>query len=123
MASHLDFTSGVAMRPFARTAPSARLQCEALEDRLTPVVAYSLTGVGLGTANLIAFDTNSPSVTTTTPVTNIASGEMLVGIDFRPKNGQLYGLGVSASGLGTVYNISIRNGRASPVAPTGEARP
>jgi hypothetical protein len=116
------------LRP-ARSSPSARLNCEALEDRLTPVAAYSLAGVGVGAANLLAFDTNTPSITTTTQITNIATNEQLVGIDFRPQNGQLYALGVDTvgsgplTGKGTIYNISIRTGRATPIGGTGSVDP
>src|SRR4051812_41405340 len=94
--------------------PICRLRAEALEDRTTPAVAVVLSG-----ANLLAFDTATPAVTTTTAVTNVAAGETLVGIDFRPQNGHLYGLGVNTTGTGTLYDISTRTGRATPVGATG----
>lgn len=107
------------MRSPARSTKSARLGCEALEDRVNPVAAFTLSGVGLGVANLIAFDTASPGVTTTTAITNLASNETLVGIDFRPQNGHLYALGVTntsaTNNTATLYDVSIRTGRATPV--------
>ena len=39
----------------------------------------------------------SPTVANTIAITNLAAGETLVGIDFRPQNGLLYGLGVNAA--------------------------
>ncbi len=107
----------------ARPSRPAALRCEPLEDRVNPVVAYALTGVGNGAANLLAFDTASPSITSTVPVTNLATNERLVGIDFRPQNGHLYALGVTttsaSTNVGTLYDISVRTGRATPVGPTG----
>ncbi|QDU19646.1 DUF4394 domain-containing protein [Urbifossiella limnaea] len=107
----------------ARPSRPAALRCEPLEDRVTPVVAYALTGVGNGTATLLGFDTASPNLTTTVAVTNVSANERLVGIDFRPQNGHLYALGVTTtsagSNTGTLYDISVRTGRATPVGPTG----
>ena len=54
--------------------------------------------VALTTGNqLVTFDTDTPG-TASSPVavTGLQSGESLVGIDFRPNGGQLYGLGNSA---------------------------
>jgi hypothetical protein len=94
----------------------ARLNVEALEDRTTPAVAYALSG-----ANLLAFDTANPTSTTTTAITNIASGETLVGIDFRPQNGFLYGLGVNAmTDTATLYSISTRTGFAAAIGTAGQ---
>lgn len=100
----------------SRSAKSAvRLHCEALEDRLTPVVAYGLSG-----SNLLAFDTATPTMTTTTAITGITAGETLVGVDFRPQNGQLYGLGVNATANNaTLYAISTRTGQAGVVGTAG----
>lgn len=50
------------------------------------------------------------------PITGITAGEVLVGIDVRPQNGQLYGLGVNATAnTGTLYAISERTGFAGVV--------
>lgn len=63
---------------------------------------------------LISFDTTTPG-TTSTPVavTGLGAGETLVGIDFRPQTGQLYGLG-SGSNL---YLLNATTGVASLVGP------
>ncbi len=54
------------------------------------------------------------------PITGLTAGDTLVGIDFRPINGYLYGLGFN-SGAGTVrlYNVSWRTGVATPIGPSG----
>src|SRR4029453_18675372 len=77
----------------------------------TSTVAYALSGT-----NLLALDTSTPSVTQTIPITGLTAGETLVGIDFRPQNGLLYGLGVNATANNaTLYVISTRTGFAGVV--------
>ena len=69
--------------------------------------AYALSG-----SNLIQFDPANPTVGTTTAITGVTAGDVLVGIDFRPINGMLYGLGVNDGvGTATLYAISTRNRR------------
>ena len=52
--------------------------------------------------DLIRFDTDTPgTIQSTTPITNLAGGDTIVGLDFRPATGQLYGLG-SGSRLYTI---------------------
>ncbi len=69
--------------------------------------------------NLLSFGANRPGqVTMRTPVTGLAPGERIVGIDFRPSDlnadavvdvGKLYGVGTS----GAVYQIDPATGAAS----------
>jgi hypothetical protein len=47
------------------------------------------------------------------PITGLAAGERLVGIDTRPANGQLYGVGSSSR----LYAIDPASGAAAPVGP------
>ena len=87
----------------------------ALEDRVNPATAFALSG-----ANLLSFDTASPTIVQTTAVAGVAAGETLVGIDFRPQNGLLYGLGVNATAdTATLYAISPRTGFAGVVSTDG----
>ncbi len=98
-----------------RKPQRTRLNCEQLEDRSVPAVAFALSGT-----NLLSFDTANPATTQTTAISGVNGSEVLVGIDFRPQNGHLYGLGVNAtSNTGTLYNISTRTGFASAVGTTG----
>ena len=74
-------------------------------------LAYALSG-----SLLISFDKLSPSVGTVTTITGVTSGETLVGIDFRPGNALLYGLGVNAAANTlTLYVISVQNGAVAAV--------
>ncbi len=114
------------MRSTRPNKPAVRLNCETLEDRVNPVIAYALTGAGPGIGNLLAFDTASPAITQTVGINGIAAGigaETLVGIDFRPQNGLLYGLGVTPAGAGTLYVISPRTGQATAVGAAGSVTP
>ena len=73
--------------------------------------AYALSG-----SNLVSFDPSNPTVGNTIAITGLTAGETLVGIDFRPQNGLLYGLGVNAANdTATLYVISTRTGVATKV--------
>lgn len=66
----------------------------------------SLVDLGLGAQSLNSFDSSNPAaVTNIGPVTGLEMGESLLGIDFRPATGQLFGLG-SANNLYTVDTVT-----------------
>ncbi|WP_159452310.1 DUF4394 domain-containing protein [Singulisphaera sp. GP187] len=68
-------------------------------------------GVTTGDA-LIRFDTATPgTITSSIPITGLQSGETVLGIDFRPVNGGLYGLGSSSR----IYAINQVTGAATAV--------
>lgn len=71
--------------------------------------------VGLTTDNrLINFDSNSPTAPfTTIAVTGVAANDTLVGIDFRPSNGLLYGIALGVGDAGRVYTINPDSGVAT----------
>ena len=83
------------------------------------------SGHGAGTTyalntsgELIAFDRRAPGqIDSRTAVTGLAPGETLVGVDFRPTTGELYGIG-SASQM---YTLDPATGAATPVAPLTES--
>ncbi|MEO6390501.1 MAG: DUF4394 domain-containing protein, partial [Pyrinomonadaceae bacterium] len=68
---------------------------------------------GLTTSNqLIRFESNNPAaLTLSLGVTGLAGGDVLIGIDFRPANQQLYAL----SNTGNVYVINTVTGVATVV--------
>lgn len=71
----------------------------------------------LGSDRLITFTKNNPGERRSiTPVTGLGAGETLIGIDFRPENGRLYGVTTDATGNGTIYIIRNRNAAATEVA-------
>lgn len=66
---------------------------------------------------LLAFDRGEPGqIDSRATVTGLAPGESLVGVDFRPANGQLYGIGDTSQ----LYTIDPATGAATPVAPLTE---
>src|SRR5262245_62166931 len=79
--------------------------------------AYALSGANL----LVPFNPADPAVPVPPiPVTGLTAGQTLVGIDFRPANGLLYGLGVnSAANTATLYTISALTGVATVVGSIG----
>ncbi len=94
------------------------LAAEQLEARDVPALAYALSGT-----NLVPFDTGNPAgALAPVAITGVAAGETLVGIDFRPQNGFLYGLGVNAAAdTATLYVISTQTGVAAIVGAPGAA--
>nr|WP_314498614.1 DUF4394 domain-containing protein [uncultured Chryseobacterium sp.] len=72
----------------------------------TNVVAYAIDN----TNALQIFDPNKPEPVSK-PITGLQSGENILGIDFRPLNGQLYALGNSSR----IYTINLGTGAATAV--------
>lgn len=98
-------------KPFPKKSASFRPRLVTLEDRTTPTAAFALTAT-----SLIGFDTATPDVQTTTAISGVAATDALVGIDYRPQNGALYGLGFnSAANSLQLYGISGRTGTATPI--------
>lgn len=61
---------------------------------------------------LVAFSASSPlKVVTIGPITGLQPGENILGIDFRPANGVLYGLGSTSR----LYAINTTNGAAAAI--------
>src|SRR5688500_2367786 len=82
---------------------------EALEARIAPAAV-----LGLNEANtLLLFDSTRPGeILATIPVTGLAPSAELVGIDFRPFDGALYG--IARVGLvASLYSINTHSGSAT----------
>lgn len=81
----------------------------------------SLIGLDASGTKLVRFNSASPGILTATlNVAGLQPGQTLVGIDFRPQNAGLYGLGYNpASGTVQLYSINAGNGVATPVGSTG----
>ena len=82
-----------------------------IPDRL-----YALSSDG---SNLLSFDSDSAGTVDATPVTGLANGEALVGIDFRPATGRLYALARGNNILGDfvhLYQLDETTGVATPLA-------
>jgi hypothetical protein len=86
-----------------------------------PAAAQGFRAFVLSNNSLISLDTANPAAAAAPlPITGLSVGDTVVGIDFRPQNGMLYGLGYN-SGVGTVqlYSISWRTGFATVVGASG----
>ena len=83
---------------------------------LAPNEASADTIFGVTTENdLVSFDSSTPgSLITTVPIMGLRAGESIEGIDFRPANGVLYGLGAVGSS-GVVYQFDLITGVATLV--------
>lgn len=76
-----------------------------------PVAALDATGT-----QLIRFYLATPGTTSIVGITGVFAGETLVGIDYRPSTGQLYGLGINATAnTGTLYIIDPHTGAATVI--------
>jgi hypothetical protein len=77
----------------------------------TQPVAYAIDG----NSNLVIFnpekyyDATNLNTIISKPLTGLLAGDSIRGIDFRPLNGQLYGLGKSS----TIYTINLSSGAAA----------
>ncbi|PIF47576.1 uncharacterized protein DUF4394 [Chryseobacterium sp. 52] len=96
----LDLTNG-------KATPIGTLQ-QAIIDLAIPTeaVAYAIDNSN----NLQIFNPNSPMPVSKT-VAGLQTGENILGIDFRPLNGQLYALGSSSR----IYTINLGTGAATAV--------
>jgi uncharacterized repeat protein (TIGR01451 family) len=80
----------------------------------TPVKSASAVEIFVVTQGntLISFDSATPgTISTPIPITGLVASETIEGIDFRPLNGQLYGLGSSSR----LYTIDTATGAATQV--------
>jgi hypothetical protein len=74
-----------------------------------------LTGLTT-TGNLVTFGSAAPgTIVSTVAITGLQSGEVLLGIDRRPANGLLYGLGSNSR----LYTINTTTGAATEVGSPG----
>ncbi|WP_240734820.1 DUF4394 domain-containing protein [Hymenobacter sp. UV11] len=73
----------------------------------TKAVAYGVDADN----NFVTFNPSTPQTQVTKPVTGLQSGERLVGLDMRPLNGQLYGLGST----NRLYTVNLSSGAATVV--------
>lgn len=88
----------------------------ALTALALPVAAAPVTGL-LSDNTLLRFDSSAPGTTTNVAVTGLAAGETLRGIDYRPKDGKLYGVISQADGSGArIVTINRITGATTGVA-------
>ncbi|RAK70533.1 DUF4394 domain-containing protein [Hymenobacter edaphi] len=89
-------------------------------NRTAPAVSGQLL-YGVTTGNsLISFYSGTPGfINSSVAISGITAGQTLVGTDFRPNTGQLFGFGYDATTAGNnsqLYTINLTTGVATPVA-------
>lgn len=73
----------------------------------TNPVAYAVDAAN----NLLIFNPTNTTAPVTKPITGLLTGEMVLGVDFRPLNGQLYALGSTSR----LYTLNLSSGAATAV--------
>jgi hypothetical protein len=99
-------------------ARNKRLSLENLEARDVPATAFALGAfTGANADTLFRFDTDTPdTIQATIPITGLVTGDTIVGIDFRPADGQLYGVGANlAADTVQVYRIEASTGQVTAI--------
>ena len=101
---------GLGVVPFG----AAQAQTPPPAPTATSVPASGVTLYALTTSNkLLRFNAGAPgTIETTVQIGGLQSGEDLVGIDFRPATGQLFGLGSNSR----LYTIDTASGAATAAA-------
>ncbi len=82
---------------------------------------YGIGGTGSVPSSLSLFTFNSTTpgtLTTVGTVSGIASGYSLLGIDFRPSTGQLYGLAYNGTSTAQLYTLNISTAVATAIGGT-----
>jgi hypothetical protein len=83
--------------------------------------SVSIVGLLAPGTGLVRFTSAAPGTTSTVGLSGVAAGETMVGIDFRPQTGQLFGFAVDASAnTGTLYRIDPQTGVATAIGTTGQ---
>lgn len=84
----------------------------AIAGEASALVVYGLTDAN----SLVRFDSASPgTINNTVAVTGLNAGATLLGIDFRPANGQLYGV----SSDSRLYTVNLSSGVATAIGSAG----
>ncbi|MFC4261321.1 DUF4394 domain-containing protein [Ferruginibacter yonginensis] len=74
-------------------------------------VAYATTAMG----GLQVFNPLVANSAVTRTITGLGAGESILGIDFRPVNGQLYGIAATAAGAAKLYTFNLATGAATGI--------
>ena len=82
-----------------------------LTDIIGLAIPTNMVAYGISAGNeLVIFDPSNPEPVVK-DITNLVSGELILGIDFRPLTGQLYALG----SLSNLYSLNASNGEATQI--------
>lgn len=79
-----------------------------VDDEVAPGNAFALDNSG----NLLRFNSAAPgTIVSSTPITGLGAGEIVLGMDFRPADRELYA--VTNGGSGNLYKIDVVTGAAT----------
>jgi hypothetical protein len=82
--------------------------------------AVRFIGLSADGRQLLRFSSANPASAVTVAITGLSTDEALVGVDYRPQTGQLYGLGISdTTHNGTLYLLDPQTGAATIVGTAG----
>lgn len=82
------------------------------QNETTPLIAPTGAFGVDASNNLLRFGTAAPVAVTSLPITGLAAGDSIIGVDFRPADGLLYGLARNGS-TGLIYGIDAATGVAT----------
>ncbi len=77
----------------------------------TQPVAYAISNGGM----FQIFNPTASTAPINKSITGLAAGESILGIDFRPVNGQLYGIAATTAGAAKLYTFNLSTGAAAGV--------
>ena len=111
----VNLTSGAAAMVGAVGGAGNLVSLRGLAAEIGSSVGY--TAYGVTTANqLVSFNTARPNtILSTVAINGLQPGENVLGIDFRPANGQLYALGSTSR----LYRVNVTTGAASQIGAAG----
>lgn len=115
----IDLTTGAAtlVGPIGGGGAGVRGLAIQAEEVAGGVPAVALASGG---PSLVRFNTGDPGAAVSQPITGLTAGESLVGIDWRPQTGRLYGVGVNATAdTATAYVVDPVTGAATVVGTPG----
>ncbi len=110
--THTNFFKNILQKKVVKTF-SILLFAFCLHPSVKAQVVYAISASG----NLITFNAAAPaSILSSMPLTGIAAGQVVEGLDFRPATGQLYALGYRTSnGETQLYTVKTTTGNATPL--------
>lgn len=114
------FTNGGVSRLYTLDTANAATQLVGMLGTAVTDIAIPGDAVAYAVANsqLQIFNPLAKTAVTTRAITGITAGETLAGIDFRPANGQLYGVTLNAAGnFARLYTFNLSTGAATAAGP------
>ncbi|HEV7731856.1 MAG TPA: DUF4394 domain-containing protein [Candidatus Binatia bacterium] len=88
---------------------------------IRPPASLPIVGLTDSGTSFVRFTRDHPGTVVSVGLTGVTAGETMVGIDYRPQTGQLFGLGINATAnTGTLYVLDSQTGAAIAVGTPGQ---